>query len=34
MRDMGSVMGAMKTKTAGRADPAVISRLVKEALQG
>ena len=34
MRDMGSVMGALKTKTAGRADPAVISRLVKEALQG
>ncbi len=32
MRDMGSVMGALKTKTAGRADPAVISKLVKEAL--
>ncbi len=34
MRDMGSVMGALKTKTAGRADPAIISKLVKEALQG
>ncbi|WP_201587754.1 GatB/YqeY domain-containing protein [Psychrobacter jeotgali] len=34
MRDMGSVMGALKSKTAGRADPAVISKLVKEALQG
>ncbi len=34
MRDMGSVMGVLKTKTAGRADPAVISKLVKEALQG
>ncbi len=34
MRDMGSVMGALKNKTAGRADPAVISELVKEALQG
>ncbi len=34
MRDMGGVMGVLKTKTAGRADPAVISKLVKEALQG
>ena len=34
MRDMGSVMGVLKTKTAGRADPAIISKLVKEALQG
>ncbi|WP_299186201.1 GatB/YqeY domain-containing protein [uncultured Psychrobacter sp.] len=34
MRDMGSVMGVLKNKTAGRADPAVISKLVKEALQG
>lgn len=34
MRDMGSVMGALKNKTAGRADPALISKLVKEALQG
>ncbi|MDN6275595.1 GatB/YqeY domain-containing protein [Psychrobacter sp.] len=34
MRDMGSVMGALKSKTAGRADPAVISKLVKNALQG
>ena len=34
MRDMGSVMGALKAKTAGRADPAVISKLVKSGLQG
>lgn len=34
MRDMGSVMGALKNKTAGRADPALISKLVKDALQG
>ncbi|WP_367106477.1 GatB/YqeY domain-containing protein [uncultured Psychrobacter sp.] len=34
MRDMGSVMGALKNKTAGRADPAIISQLVKQALQG
>lgn len=34
MRDMGSVMGALKAKTAGRADPAVISKLVKNGLQG
>ncbi|OXL24262.1 GatB/YqeY domain-containing protein [Psychrobacter sp. DAB_AL32B] len=34
MRDMGSVMGVLKTKTAGRADPALISKLIKEALQG
>ncbi|WP_435979775.1 GatB/YqeY domain-containing protein [Psychrobacter sp. DM4] len=34
MRDMGSVMGALKSKTAGRADPAIISKLVKDALQG
>ena len=34
MRNMGSVMGVLKTKTAGRADPAIISKLVKEALQG
>lgn len=34
MRDMGAVMGALKTKTAGRADPAIISKLVKQALQG
>ncbi len=33
MRDMGSVMGVLKKKTAGRADPALISKLVKEALQ-
>ena len=33
MRDMGAVMGALKTKTAGRADPAIISKLVKQALQ-
>ncbi|MFC6380530.1 GatB/YqeY domain-containing protein [Psychrobacter glacincola] len=34
MRDMGSVMGILKTKTAGRADPALISKLVKDVLQG
>ena len=34
MRDMGSVMGVLKNKTAGRADPAAISKLVKNALQG
>ncbi|WP_288995416.1 GatB/YqeY domain-containing protein [uncultured Psychrobacter sp.] len=34
MRDMGSVMGVLKSKTAGRADPATISKLVKNALQG
>lgn len=34
MQDMGKVMGALKTKTAGRADPAVMSQLVKKALMG
>lgn len=34
MRDMGSVMGVLKNKTAGRADPALISKLVKDTLQG
>ncbi|HAV47775.1 MAG TPA: glutamyl-tRNA amidotransferase [Psychrobacter sp.] len=34
MRDMGSVMGVLKNKTAGRADPALISKLVKDAMQG
>ena len=34
MRDMGSVMGVLKNKTAGRADPALISKLLKDALQG
>ena len=34
MRDMGSVMGVLKNTTAGRADPALISKLVKDALQG
>lgn len=34
MRDMGSVMGVLKNKAAGRADPALISKLVKDALQG
>ncbi len=33
MRDMGAVMGSLKKKAAGRADPALISKLVKEALQ-
>lgn len=32
MQDMGKVMGALKTKTPGRADPAVMSQLVKKAL--
>ena len=34
MRDMGAVMGVLKQKTAGRADPGLISKLVKDALQG
>lgn len=34
MRDMGNVMGVLKEETAGRADPAIISKLVKQALQG
>ena len=34
MRDMGSVMSVLKSKTAGRADPTTISKLVKNALQG
>lgn len=34
MQDMGKVMGALKSKTAGRADPAMISGLVKKALMG
>ncbi len=33
MRDMGAVMAVLKKKTAGRADPALISKLVKDALQ-
>lgn len=32
MQDMGKVMGELKTKTAGRADPAVMSQLVRKAL--
>lgn len=32
MKDMGKVMAALKTKTAGRADASLISRLVKERL--
>lgn len=34
MRDMGKVMGVLKAKTTGRADPAIVSKLVKQALQG
>lgn len=34
MQDMGKVMGALKAQTTGRADPAVLSQLVKQALQG
>ena len=33
MRDMGAVMGVLKKKTAGRADPALLSKLVRDALQ-
>ncbi len=33
MQDMGKIMGALKAKTAGRADPALISGLVKQALR-
>lgn len=32
MQQMGSVMNALKVKTAGRADPALISKLVKAKL--
>ena len=34
MQDMGKVMTPLKEKTVGRADPAVISQLVKKALMG
>lgn len=34
MKDMGRVMNAVKEKTVGQADPAVISGLVKKALAG
>lgn len=34
MQQMGSVMNALKVQTAGCADPAIISKLVKQALQG
>ena len=34
MKDMGKVMGALKAKTTGQADPATVSKLVKLALQG
>ncbi len=30
--DMGKVMGALKAKTVGRADPKIVSKLVKQAL--
>ena len=33
MKDMGKVMGAVKGKTAGRADNKTVSDLVKKALQ-
>lgn len=33
MQQMGSVMNAIKVQTAGRADPAMISRLVKAKLE-
>lgn len=34
MKDMGKVMGAMKEKTTGKADPAIVSKLVKQSLAG
>ncbi len=34
MKDMGKVMNAVKEKTVGQADPAVISGLIKKALAG
>lgn len=34
MKDMGKVMGVLKAKTTGKADPAIVSKLVKQALQG
>ena len=34
MRDMGKVMAALKTELAGRADMALVSRLVRAALGG
>ena len=34
MKDMGKLMNAVKEKTVGQADPAVISGLVKKALAG
>ncbi len=33
MRDMGKVMGLLKTKLAGRADMSEVSKLIKEQLQ-
>lgn len=33
MKDMGKVMGAMKAKTAGRADSKVVSDMVKALLK-
>ncbi len=32
MKDMGKVMGALKAQTTGKADPAVVSKLVKQEL--
>ncbi len=32
MKDMGKVMGALKAQTIGKADPAVVSKLVKQEL--
>ena len=34
MQQMGSVMNALKAQTTGRADPAILSKLVKQTLQG
>jgi|TARA_B100001093_G_scaffold74355_1_gene65076 hypothetical protein len=32
MKDMGKVMGSLKSQTAGKADSAIVSKIVKEAL--
>ena len=34
MQQMGSVMNALKAQTTGRADPEILSKLVKQTLQG
>jgi uncharacterized protein YqeY len=32
MKDMGKVMGSLKSQTAGKADSEIVSKIVKEAL--